>query len=228
MPGSVQASRGSVDLTPELIYSIDDNPARRTTPYPYQARVLAEALADLVRTGHHGLFLDMGTGKTLVTLYAYIQLLRAGMADHAVIVAPKMLLGSWEDEVAKHVAPGTFRVTRWKSSGGKAYAAELAGFSADPGRVFLVNVEAFQGKNGAIDQFLGNLLATRRVLVACDECFSQDTIVEVFNIDDQPKNIYIKDVKKGDRIKNCTGFDTVENIFKREVYAVVELQFNGK
>lgn len=168
MSGAVTAQAGKVDLTRDLIYAAGANPRLVTPPYPYQARVLAEVLAGLAGRGYHGLFLDMGTGKTLLTLYAYEQLLAAGLADHAVVVAPKALLTTWLDEAAKHTSPPRPFVV-WGRGGAKKLEAALLAFASVPGQVFLVNVEAFQVRNARLAQFLESLLKTRRVLAVVDE-----------------------------------------------------------
>jgi SNF2 family DNA or RNA helicase len=70
----------------------------RSTPYPHQL----EAVAFLSERDYAALFDEQGLGKTKIIIGATCQ----GIADEAVqgalIVCTKSLLGTWQDEVAKH------------------------------------------------------------------------------------------------------------------------------
>ena len=142
-------------------------PNTRTVPYPYQSRVIVEALRNLRATGFHGLFLDMGTGKTITTLYAYETLLQEQAVDHLIIIAPKALLTTWTDEMTKHLEKRDSLT--WKKLGAKTQEKALAAFPAQPGKVFIVNVEAFQTLNAVLHSFLDKLLNGSRCLMAIDE-----------------------------------------------------------
>lgn len=66
--------------------------------HDYQLR----AVNFLIRNPHAALFLEMGLGKTLVTLTAISRLIRDGEVHHALIVAPKKVAeATWTDECAK-------------------------------------------------------------------------------------------------------------------------------
>jgi SNF2 family DNA or RNA helicase len=140
----------------------------KTPFFQHQAEAFPKILDMLRRDGYAGLFIDMGLGKTILTLYTfYHELLAKGEADHLIIVAPKTLLGTWRDEMAKHL--DTFDVLTWKGCGPKALAAGMASFIKTPGKVFLVNVEAFQNKNAQLHNFMTKTMESKRCLLAVDE-----------------------------------------------------------
>lgn len=57
------------------------------------------ALSYLRTNDSFALFMEQGTGKTLVALFRILDLLRAGQIEEALIVAPKSALGSWERDI---------------------------------------------------------------------------------------------------------------------------------
>ena len=136
--------------------------------FEFQKAPYMTALANLERFGCHALLHDMGTGKTMTTLYLYDELLNHGMVDHMVVVAPKMLMETWVDQLNEHL--GTTRYLKWKTPVSKAYARELACFDTKHGNVFIINTEAFQSRGTTVaDTFLKKLCLNRRVLVVVDE-----------------------------------------------------------
>ena len=68
------------------------------TPHAYQA----EAIDRLERFSHYGLFLDMGLGKTIITLTAIQELIDDFAISRVLIIAPKTVAEStWQDEARK-------------------------------------------------------------------------------------------------------------------------------
>ena len=59
--------------------------------------------------------------------------------------------------------------------------------------------------------------------VVLDECFAADTLIDC---DGSQKAI--KDIRKGDRIKNASGTDTVASVHRREVPYGVKVKFEGQ
>ena len=47
------------------------------------------------------LYMEMGTGKTLVSLVRILDLIRSGEISSALVVAPKSALGAWERDIEK-------------------------------------------------------------------------------------------------------------------------------
>ena len=68
------------------------------TPHPYQQRAI-----ELIETGRsHGLFMDMGLGKTVVTLTGLQHLINKRMACNILVIAPLRVAESvWVQEAAK-------------------------------------------------------------------------------------------------------------------------------
>jgi hypothetical protein len=73
--------------------------ARGLIPRKYQITAAAEALKRLGRFGYVGLFLDVGLGKTVLSL-ALAATLRIEEEDPIVVVAPLSLVRYWQQEIA--------------------------------------------------------------------------------------------------------------------------------
>lgn len=59
------------------------------------------ALSYLRLNDNFALFMEQGTGKTIVGLCRILDLLKAGSIENALIVAPKSALGAWERDIEK-------------------------------------------------------------------------------------------------------------------------------
>lgn len=59
------------------------------------------ALSYLRSNDYFALFLEMGTGKTIISLFRILDLLRSGKIENALVVAPKSALGAWERDIEK-------------------------------------------------------------------------------------------------------------------------------
>lgn len=76
---------------------------------PYQRR----GVSFLKRHSRAGLFIDMGLGKTIITLTALMDMLKAGVIRKVLIVAPvRVMQGVWRQEAKKwqHTRSLTFRL----------------------------------------------------------------------------------------------------------------------
>ncbi len=73
----------------------------KTKPYKFQ-KELVESTAFLER---HGLFLDMGLGKTKVIIDTAKALFCGGYIRSVLVVAPKGMYHQWPGEIAKHYGP---------------------------------------------------------------------------------------------------------------------------
>lgn len=57
------------------------------------------ALSYMRSSNYFALFMEQGTGKTLVGLFRILDLLKGGYIEEALIVAPKSALGAWERDI---------------------------------------------------------------------------------------------------------------------------------
>src|SRR5262245_17121749 len=127
-----------------------------------------EALRLMRERPAFALLMAMRTGKTAVLLADYGRLELAGEVRDLLVVAPKGVYRTWEDEIAKHVSTNLWtrlRVARWVS--GKKIDPEFFDDSIGP-RIFLVNVEAISATKKARDA-IEKFLAGGEAMVAIDE-----------------------------------------------------------
>ena len=59
------------------------------------------ARIELMKRDSYALFLDQGTGKTLIMLYHMAYLFEHGMIESALVVAPKSAMGAWSRDLEK-------------------------------------------------------------------------------------------------------------------------------
>jgi SNF2 family DNA or RNA helicase len=57
------------------------------------------ALSYMRSNDYFALYMEMGTGKTLVSLFRLLDLLKSGKIEDALVVAPKSALGAWERDI---------------------------------------------------------------------------------------------------------------------------------
>ena len=126
----------------------------KTKPYEHQLDTFNES-KDLEA---FALFMEMGTGKTKVTIDTFCYLYQQNKVDSIFILAPKSVYKTWaEIELPKHV-PDTIdtEIFIWDSekSKTKKYRKELEKFCVPKLRkpnklyVFIMNIEALQKQNG--------------------------------------------------------------------------------
>ena len=82
----------------------------KTTPREYQQTIIENAYHSFLSYGYHAFLCEMGTGKTLMSLYAAELLFRAGYLDSILVIPPKMLISTWIKEIDKHsiISPDYF------------------------------------------------------------------------------------------------------------------------
>lgn len=131
-------------------------PPLKTVPYKHQMDVLQRSWDKR----DWALFLEMGTGKTKVTLDTLALQFRGGLIDRALIVAPKGTYRNWADkEIPQHLPDWCgARVCVWSPEQTKRKTAEIESImKAGQGlALFVVNVEAFSTDRGkaAAERFL--------------------------------------------------------------------------
>lgn len=74
----------------------------KSTLRPYQKIAYNKCLSVLLDEFYFALFLEMGLGKTLVSLCAADYLLSQNLIDDFLIICPKSLIRNWEKEIEKH------------------------------------------------------------------------------------------------------------------------------
>jgi len=114
----------------------------KTTPYEHQRNALNQS-AEKTQWAY---FMEMGTGKTKVTIdnIAYLYLQRKITA--ALIVAPKSVYTNWESEIEVHMPDVLkYKIYKWNIDKPKDYYK--LNESKDL-KIFLINVEALSTKRG--------------------------------------------------------------------------------
>jgi len=114
----------------------------KTTPYEHQRNALNQS-AEKTQWAY---FMEMGTGKTKVTIdnIAYLYLQRKITA--ALIVAPKSVYTNWESEIEVHMPDVLkYQIYKWNIDKPKDYYK--LNESKDL-KIFLINVEALSTKRG--------------------------------------------------------------------------------
>ena len=111
----------------------------KATLFKYQ-RFCAEFIKAVPRCG---LFLDVGLGKTLITLTAFVELAQAGkLYGHILIIAPKRIaINTWPDEITKwdHTQHGKFTLLAGLSK--KKRDEALDRVETDPPTIYIINRE---------------------------------------------------------------------------------------
>ena len=114
----------------------------KTTPYEHQRNALNQS-AEKTQWAY---FMEMGTGKTKVTIdnIAYLYLQKKITA--ALIVAPKSVYTNWESEIEVHMPDVLkYKIYKWNIDKPKDY--NKLNESKDL-KIFLINVEALSTKRG--------------------------------------------------------------------------------
>ena len=127
----------------------------KTKPYDHQRNALNES-AEKVQWAY---FMEMGTGKTKVTIDNFAYLYFKNKINAVLIIAPKSVYTIWENEIETHIPNDIkYKIFKWNIDKPKDYASlnKTKDF-----RIFLINVEA---------------LSTKRGLDACADYLSKNTL----------------------------------------------------
>ena len=134
----------------------------KTKPYEHQRN----ALNDSAEKTEWAYFMEMGTGKTKVTIdnIAYLYLQRK--ITSVLIIAPKSVYTNWESEIETHMPEVLkYKIYKWNIDKPKDY------FKMDESpdlKIFLINVEALSTKRG-YQACVEYLLKNKLNFVALDE-----------------------------------------------------------
>ena len=114
----------------------------KTTPYEHQRNALNES-AEKVQWAY---FMEMGTGKTKVTIDNIAYLFFQRKINSVLIIAPKSVYLNWETEIETHMPDELkYKIYKWNIDKSKDYH-DLQNFKDL--RIFLINVEALSTKRG--------------------------------------------------------------------------------
>jgi SNF2 family DNA or RNA helicase len=146
----------------------------RFPPFEHQRRIVQGLIPTFREHGCAALFLDIGCGKTKTILDAAAILYAKGDIDSLLIIPPKSLIGSWQDQIETHAA-FAYRVIAWDAQ--KANSAKWAKtfyscllIRPDEGvPVFIVNVEAFSKPNKKLMDCIDAFTMTHKTLGVVDE-----------------------------------------------------------
>ena len=114
----------------------------KTNPYEHQRNALNQSAEKL----QWAYFMEMGTGKTKVTIDNMAYLFLKKQIDSALIIAPKSVYTIWETEISTHMPEIVNKqIFKWNIDKPKDYKKlnESKQF-----RIFLINVEALSTKRG--------------------------------------------------------------------------------
>ena len=134
----------------------------KTTPYEHQRNALNES-AEKVQWAY---FMEMGTGKTKVTIDNIAYLFFQRKITSVLIIAPKSVYLNWETEIETHMPDVLkYKIYKWNIDKPKDYH-DLQNFKDL--RIFLINVEALSTKRG-FEACKEYLIKNKLNFVALDE-----------------------------------------------------------
>jgi len=141
----------------------------KTTPFAHQKEVLQVSWDKI----NWGLFLEMGTGKSKVTIDNAGVLFEAGKIDTMIVLAPKGVYRNWARlEIPAHLPDRIKRdITVWNPSPKVKEKAALKAFSfpheGDDLRILVMNIEALSTVKG--QRYLNAVLKVSNAFFALDE-----------------------------------------------------------
>jgi len=141
-----------------------------TRLYDYQKKCVEKAQAGLKQNGFFALFLDMGLGKTLISLYIANNFFRQKLIDSLIILCPKTIMSIWEEQIRQHLNIFAVQLLFWsKKHKTKKFQKNFSYKMKRPGlKIFIINIEAFQRKNEILTKCLSAHQAGSSI-VAIDE-----------------------------------------------------------
>ena len=134
----------------------------KTKPYEHQRNALSES----AEKNSWAYFMEMGTGKTKVTIdnIAYLYLQRK--INSVLIIAPKSVYTNWQSEIETHMPDVLkYKIYKWNLDKPKDYYK----LSESPDlKIFLINVEALSTRRG-FEACVDYLKKNKLNFVALDE-----------------------------------------------------------
>lgn len=137
---------------------------KTVTLFRHQDHGVDKGLEILSKYHGLGIFFDPGLGKTLTILTIADTFMKEGEITHLIVVCPKTLYGTWQDEIARHTY---FRwAFQWETKKSQKYLATLADADKNS-EVILTNYEAYREVDSSLSKLLEKL--SGRALVVFDE-----------------------------------------------------------
>ena len=134
----------------------------KTKPYEHQRNALNES-AEKTQWAY---FMEMGTGKTKVTIDNLAYLYLKNQIKSVLVIAPKSVYTVWETEIETHLPKEIkYKIYKWNISKPKEY--DLLN-KYDHLRIFLINVEALSTSRG-FNACKDYLITNTKNFVALDE-----------------------------------------------------------
>ena len=134
----------------------------KTKPYEHQRN----ALNDSAEKSQWAYFMEMGTGKTKVTIDNLAYLYLKNQIKSVLVIAPKSVYTVWESEIKIHLPKEIqYKIYKWNISKPKEYDS-LNKF--EHLRIFLINVEALSTSRG-FNACKNYLITNTKNFVALDE-----------------------------------------------------------
>jgi SNF2 family DNA or RNA helicase len=134
----------------------------KTKPYEHQRNALNQSAIK----NQWAYFMEMGTGKTKVTIdnMAYLYLKKE--IDSALVIAPKSVYTVWETEIETHIPSEiNYKIFKWNLDKPKDYE-KLNKYKFL--KIFLINVEALSTKRG-LEGCIDYLSKNKKNFVVLDE-----------------------------------------------------------
>lgn len=142
----------------------------KTEPYKHQLELFNKHKDQ----NYFGLFADMGTGKTKVTIDIMSYKFLNKAINACLIIAPNLVHEQWLNEQLPLHCPINYIPFIWESGkiGRRMYEYKLNDFlmtkySYDKIKIFAVNVEAFQSKT--VLNYVAEFVHNHKVFIVCDE-----------------------------------------------------------
>lgn len=158
------------DLEPEADNSVViDGHKFKTKPYDHQLT----AFNRFKDSPYFGLFMDMGTGKTKVTIDIAVHKFQKGEIDAVLVIAPNHVHSQWINEQFPIHCPIQYVPFIWISGKQKSryFGDKLDAFLQDPTpgkmKVLAMNVEAFQ--SNSVIPYVATYVKNNKCFIVIDE-----------------------------------------------------------
>lgn len=139
----------------------------KTNPYLYQDKTIKKGDLILLQHSHLALLLDMGLGKSLISLHIAADL----QYQTIVIICPKTLINSWKKQIYEHTTLSHY-VMVWNSQKAQTqkWQTVFKNWKNSHVKIFMINVESFQAPNKYLKMLIDSLVSlNQKTLLIIDE-----------------------------------------------------------
>jgi len=121
----------------------------KTTPYEHQRKALEKSW----NRDYYGLFMEMGTGKSKVSIDTMGILYHTQEINAALVIAPKGVYANWvQKEIPSHLSEEIdYKMVQWKSAKTQAFEKTMVDLITEPTsklKILVMNTEAFSTPRG--------------------------------------------------------------------------------